>query len=607
MKLLIITQVLDRDDPVFGFFHQWVEKLAQQFDKVSVIALAEGSYDLPSNVSVYSLGKEKGSPKIFRALKFYRLLFTLVPESSGILAHMSPVFAVASWPVAALYKKRIILWYLHRSVTMRLKLAEMLCYKIATASKESLQLKSTKIAELGHGIDADHFKTNRSVADWHKPLRIISVGRISRIKNYETLIRAVRTLREKGFNFDVNIVGSTVTSDDLGYLKFLKALVSQLGLEDMVHFTGRVPYSSVARYYKEADIMVNLTPRGGLDKAVLEAMASGCVIFTSNPVFAKDLGDYSAELIFEHGNSGDLAAKMTEFFSWIPEMKSQASIFMERSVREHHDLGNFIMKLSGLFSGADMAAAPKPFRYYKVLARVLLLYVQNKLFLKKPAAILMYHSIAETPERFAVTPEDFKWQMNYLHKHRYHVVSLDDLVKQLENGQPVKDKTVVLTFDDGYEDNYLTAFSVLQKYNFPATVFLVTGWIGNKDYTNRRGVKLPILDWEQIGKMHDSGLIDFQPHTVSHPMLSEVPLEKIRTEMEQSKKEIEERLNKKCRLFAYPWGVYNHRVADTARTLFSASVTVARGFVGEDDDLIILKRNSVDSWVGKFVFRLKIQ
>ncbi len=201
-SILVITQKVDQEDDLLGFFVAWLREFARSFDRVFVIALAKGKYDLPSNVVINSLGKEKNAPKFIQAFRFYKLLFQLVPQADSIFAHMSPIFAIAAWPITFIYGRKIVLWYLHRSVTPRLQFAEKLCASIVTADKDSLQLKSRKVVEVGHGIEVEKF---RGEHDWNRtnPLRIISVGRISPIKNYETLIQAAYLLREKNFKYPI--------------------------------------------------------------------------------------------------------------------------------------------------------------------------------------------------------------------------------------------------------------------------------------------------------------------------------------------------------------------------------------------------------------------
>ncbi len=173
-------------------------------------------------------------------------------------------------------------------------------------------------------------------------------------------------------------------------------------------------------------------------------------------------------------------------------------------------------------------------------------------FKEKGASILMYHSIDNNGVFFTVKPEVFVKQMKYLKDNDYNLIKLSDLVDILECHKEIPKKTVVLTFDDGYNDNYINMFSVLKKHNFPATIFLVTGLIG-KEINNSQNITLRALDWEQIKEMYGSGLIDFQPHTVNHQELN-------KQEIVDSKKEIEEKLNKKCKFFAYPRGLYDKKI-----------------------------------------------
>ena len=347
---MVITQKVDENDDLLGFFVGWLREFSKYFEKVFVITLAKGEYELPANVFVYSLGKERGSGKFLRIIRFYRYLFKFIFQSRAIFVHMSPIFAIASWPAAFIFRKNIFLWYLHCSLTFRLKIAEKLCSKILTADKDSLNLKSRKIIELGHGIDIERFKIKRSWKNETRPLRILSVGRISKIKNYETLIEAAQILKDRGLTFEIKIVGRPVMPYDFEYFEELKKLVGTFELEDSVEFIGFVPYSQIADYYKKSDIFVNPSPRGGIDKAVLEAMAAGCIPFVSNEVFEKYFGELSPFLIFKHGDSNDLAEKI-ENMSKLPEEKiEKMTHFFEESVSINHSLSNTISKIPSLFN-----------------------------------------------------------------------------------------------------------------------------------------------------------------------------------------------------------------------------------------------------------------
>jgi len=346
-NLLIITQRVDEQDDLLGFFVDWIREFSLHFEKVFVITLAKGKYQLPNNVFVYSLGKESNNSTIARIYNFYKYLFQLVPKSSNIFAHMSPIFVIASWPITRFYRKKIILWYLHRSVTGRLKLAERLVYKIATAAKESLRLNSDKIMEVGHGINVDKFTTIPDKR--YEDLKILTVGRISPIKDLVTYIETGKILQARQLPFHMEIVGRPIMSGDHEYLKRLTTLVTKYQLEQWVQFTGFVPYSKIEEKYASANVLINLAPTGGIDKTVLEAMATGCITFVCNQAFRKYFGDYADQLIFTHGRAEDLANKLEKYHSKSIEEKRAMAEFLQAQAHTH-SIPVVIDKIINLFS-----------------------------------------------------------------------------------------------------------------------------------------------------------------------------------------------------------------------------------------------------------------
>lgn len=347
-RLLIITQKVDQNDDLLGFFVDWLKEFAKHFEHISVITLGVGSYELPKNVAVYSCGKEHNVWRPFRWIRFLWLLITLIPHSSGIFAHMSPAFALTAWPIATITGKKVILWYLHRSVTLRLKLSEFLCHRIVTADAESLGIISKKVIAVGHGIDTEKFKTSRN---WDNSgmFKIVSVGRISPIKSYETLLAAVRKLKLTNPNFYVRIIGRPVMRGDNEYLDKLHKLSKQLDISDVVQFAGFVPYGKITDEYKAADVVVGMTPHGGIDKAILEGMASGALVLTSNDTMKKYFSDYADKLLFRHGDNDELAAKIRFLIGLTPAERSEISRFLVMSVSQHHALHNAVQKISQLF------------------------------------------------------------------------------------------------------------------------------------------------------------------------------------------------------------------------------------------------------------------
>lgn len=169
--------------------------------------------------------------------------------------------------------------------------------------------------------------------------------------------------------------------------------------------------------------------------------------------------------------------------------------------------------------------------------------------------ILYYHSVSNLPVRSSVAPEMFAAQMAYLRQHEYQVLSLTEAVHHIGTRTPFPEKSVVLTFDDGFLDNYEQAFPVLARLQFPATVFLAASFIGSNrlpTLTRTDFVPQP-LTWAQVKEMHGHR-IEFGSHTLTHPMLSQIPLAQVRHEVRESKRMIEERLGISVPFFCYPRG-----------------------------------------------------
>jgi hypothetical protein len=94
MKLLVVTQTLDKNDPTLGFFHEWIEAFSKKFEMVTVVALNVGMYTLPENVRVHSLGKEVGAGRELRITRYVSLLYSLRNEYTHVFAHMNPEYVI---------------------------------------------------------------------------------------------------------------------------------------------------------------------------------------------------------------------------------------------------------------------------------------------------------------------------------------------------------------------------------------------------------------------------------------------------------------------------------------------------------------------------------
>ena len=313
MKLLIVTQAVDSEDPALGFFIRWVEEFAKHVESIEVICLREGEHDaLPANVRVHSLGKEKSPPRFARrllyAIRFKWLAWRLRRDYDAVFVHMNPEYVVIAGPMWRMLGKRIGLWYVHRAVNLKLRIAALLADDIFTAAPESFRLATPKLHIVGHGIDTAEFRA--PIRPLHDPLRIVSVGRITPIKNLGTLIKAIALLGEKGIGASVTLIGAPGSASDEVYQASLKELAAERGVSDRIIFAGSVPHAQMPERYRHFDISVNLAPTGGLDKAVLESMAAGLLVFASNEGFAELLGPQASELMFPEKDAAACADRI---------------------------------------------------------------------------------------------------------------------------------------------------------------------------------------------------------------------------------------------------------------------------------------------------------
>jgi len=347
MKLLIVTQKVDVNDPILGFFHSWIKEFAKYCDKITVICLEKGDYDLPQNVRVLSLGKEKGESRAKYMHNFYKYIFQEKDNYDSVFVHMNPIYVVLGGFFWRIWKKKIALWYTHKSVDLKLRLAEKISNIIFTASKESFRLKSKKVVVTGHGIDVGNFKSQVSSVKQERGERfdILSAGRISPVKNYEIIIDAMKILVDDNVDVCLKIVGGPGTQEQEKYLGQLKKKVQDADLSEVVEFVGEVANKDIVPYLQDADLFVNLSKTGSLDKAVLEAMACEIPVLTSNNGLESTLVDFKDKLMFEGENSSILSQKIKSIIKLDKSERPNLGEELRSIVVENHNLSKLINKL----------------------------------------------------------------------------------------------------------------------------------------------------------------------------------------------------------------------------------------------------------------------
>ena len=281
MKLLIITQKVNKDDSILGFFHRWIEEFAKNTEQVTVICLEEGEHNLPQNVRVFSLGKEKGDRKLKRVLNFYKYIWQFRKDYDAVFVHMNPIYLCLAGLFFKLFRKPAFLWYTHKHVDLKLKIAVFFAKKVFTASTESLRFRTNKKVVTGHGIDTEFFKpTNSKINNKN----IITVGRISSVKNIDKIVEIVSNLKD----YKLEIVGAPVHNNDFEYAQKIYMDVQKNNLSDRIVFSGPVKLENLPEVLNKSHIFINMSKTGSLDKAILEALSCGLQVITTN-VAARDM------------------------------------------------------------------------------------------------------------------------------------------------------------------------------------------------------------------------------------------------------------------------------------------------------------------------------
>lgn len=200
---------------------------------------------------------------------------------------------------------------------------------------------------------------------------------------------------------------------------------------------------------------------------------------------------------------------------------------------------------------------------FLVLLSVLAIYTQSYAHeLKLP--VLMYHNINDAYDsrntNVEMSVSDFKSQMNALKENGYTAILFEDYISYIKGKGKLPEKPILVTFDDGYLNNYTVAFPILKELGMKATIFVVTGRMGVDGV-----VTYPHFTWEQAKEMYDSGMIDIQSHTHFHSELINLSKNDLVLELRKSKFLIEKNLGKKVNVLAFPYGFSNAMVRNEAR------------------------------------------
>ena len=324
MKLLIITQKVDVNDPILGFFHGWIEELSKHCESIVVICLYEGKYHLPENVRVLSLGKEKGESRMKYLWNFYEYIWKELENYDKVFVHMNQEYILLGGILWKLFERDIFMWRNHHAGSILTDIAAAFCKKVFCTSKYSYTAKYKNIEIMPIGINIEKFKPLESVQ--RTPQSILFLGRISPVKRPDLFIDAIIKLNENNSQIIASIYGNPLPQDRIYYegLK-VKAL-------NYVDFYKGVSNDETISIYSAHEIFVNLSSSGMYDKTIFEAMACGCLILASNENLRGKIND---DFIFRQGDREELIHKLEKLLSYSLEDKQKAVKDLRKFSEEH--------------------------------------------------------------------------------------------------------------------------------------------------------------------------------------------------------------------------------------------------------------------------------
>lgn len=239
-------------------------------------------------------------------------------------------------------------------------------------------------------------------------------------------------------------------------------------------------------------------------------------------------------------------------------------------------------------------------RLYKAILGIIFFAVAIISWLLYPAhgvPILAYHMVNSQPETYSIDPEEFERHMRYLAEHGYTAISLQEFFQAMDYNEALPEKPVIITFDDGYLDNYQTALPIMEKYGMKGTVFVIAGDVGKPGY----------LSWDRIKEMRQRKT-EIGSHTTTHAKLKDLSYDDQFKETAEAKKLLEGQLQRPVEFMAYPYGGYNDSVVKAIQAAgYLGACTGKAGLNNRSTDHYALRRINIPRpRCGLWEFRLRL-
>jgi len=334
-RLIFITQQVDPGHPALAATVPKIRALAERVDEVVVLADRTVAGTLPANCRSASFASRT---RAGRGARFETLLAReLFPRPVAVVAHMCPIYAVLAAPLVRPLRVPLLLWYTHWARTRTLDAAARAASAIVTVDRRSFPVASGKVVPIGHGIDLAEFPCAHR-ANGAGDFRLAVLGRYSRAKGLETIVRGVQLALERGVDARLELFGPALNAAERDHRAELERLVSELGVEKRVRLGHAVLRSEVPDVLARARALVNNMEAGAPDKVVYEAAASCLPVVVSNPVFDELTEGLPARLMFARDDPSELAERIGELAALAPDARADLGRTLHDRVAEGHSV-----------------------------------------------------------------------------------------------------------------------------------------------------------------------------------------------------------------------------------------------------------------------------